>query len=125
MPPIEVSNRFQKVLLWTRISEDRYGIPTLNPVQEILARWENKKGEMLDDKNQVVGIDARVHVVIALPIGSLMWEGKLSDFPSDTTSITNLMQVIACEDAKDIKGRQIRREYGLKRFTQKLPNITV
>lgn len=125
MPAPELTSRHQKAVLWKRISEDRYGIPTIQAAQEITVRWENMKGELLNDKNQVIGFDATIHTVESIPVGSLVWEGKLSTLPDDTTSLTGLMQVIFCQDAYDIKGRALRREYKLKRFTERLPTVSV
>jgi hypothetical protein len=123
MPAPELDYRFQKAQLWQRTGNDEYGNPLLSGREEVKVRWERKELQMIGPDGQPIKIDVLVIAVIEIPNGSIMWEGKQGDLPNDITTITNLMEVVAYDKIPDVKGRIVRRTYGLKRYNDKLPTV--
>lgn len=92
--------------------------------QELRVRWIDGRSEAFDPQGQPTALDATVIVDREIPIGSIMWKGKLDDLlgtagPEDAT----LHQVVTVTYTPGIKARTTRRRVGLVRFRQTLPHI--
>lgn len=123
MPYPEQDYRFQKAQLWTRRGDDEYGVPLIAARQELTVRWENKQRQMISPSGQPIAVDATVIVVCDVAMGSIMWEGCVADLPDDGIPTSGLMEVVAFDNVPDVKGRVFRKTVGLKRYTDKLPEI--
>lgn len=123
MPAPELDYRFQKAQLWMRTGTDEYSNPLLSGRQELVVRWENKQIEMIGPNAQPIKLDALVQAVITIEVGSIMWEGREENLPENVEDYTNLMEVVAYDYIPDVKGRVVRRTYGLKRYNQTLPTV--
>lgn len=53
MPPPELSNRFQKAVLWEFVTFDQYGDPVVTTATEIFVRWEEVRKQKIDRKSVV------------------------------------------------------------------------
>lgn len=123
MPHPETDYRFQKAQMWEYVGDDEYVNPVVSARVELTVRWEYKQIEMLDPKGQPIKLDALVISPEEIPVKSIMWLGKESELPDDLSTITELMQVVAYDKIPDVKGRVFRKTYGLKRYTDQLPEI--
>lgn len=123
MPYPEQDYRFQKAQLWRRRGDDAYGVPLVSAREELTVRWENKQRQMLNPNGQPIAVDATVIVLCDVAMGSIMWEGCDDDLPEDGVPTSGLMEVVAYDRTPDVKGRITRRRLGLKRYTDKLPEI--
>lgn len=123
MPTPELDGRYQCAQLWRAVGVDNYSNPKVSVREEIRVRWENKSIEILDPRGLPIRVDAVVHSICDIPTDSIMWLGEAKDLPDDMRKISNLMQITVKNYTPDIKGRVIRRTYGLIRFKDKLPVI--
>lgn len=124
MPAPETDYRFQCCVFWERIGDDAYGHPLLSSPIELRVRWENVQVEFLTPDGQPIKVDALVIVTRDIPVGSILWLGRLSDLEDQQTNITNLMLCIGMDNIPDIKGRVFRRTARMKRYTDNLPTVS-
>jgi hypothetical protein len=122
MPTPETDYLFQKAVLWSatagEIDDDNDQM--VAAADEIDVRWENVDKQSIDPQGNVVAISASVVADQEIPIGSIMWLGKLKDIADPPV---DLMEVITSKSIPDIKGRETRRTYGLARFSNTLPTL--
>lgn len=125
MPTPELDSRHQCAQLWRCVGVDEYSEPLVSAREELKVRWENKSIQMVDPKGTPIRVDAIVHSTCDIEENSIMWLGVASDLPEDeqNTDIPGLMQVAIKNYTPDIKGRIVRRTYGLIRFKDRLPTI--
>lgn len=81
MPDLTIVGLRQTAILWSRYGTTAKGEPTLCPAVEIPVRWTNRSTRSQAPRDGVVAYDARVAVGQVVPIGSIMWEGAISDAP--------------------------------------------
>lgn len=124
MPTPEVAYLRQKAVLWPARFYDDYGQPKIDSSVEIKVRWITKRSETLDPQGNTVQLDATVVVDRDIAIGSTMWLGKLADWYGTGSGgdASEVMQVVTFAKTPDLKGRAIRREVGLMRFRDSLPD---
>jgi len=136
MPDIEVDALCQLALLWEASGFDDYGEQKRAAQSvEINVRWVNTQTQRLDPDGNTVAVDAVVAVDREIAVHSIMWEGGYADLwaedagtgtgtGSEWSPAGDLMEVVSSHTAKDIKGRAVRRELGLKRFRTTMPGKT-
>ena len=124
MPALESLDRKQKAAYWEAYTAanqlDNYGQRNVKSPVELKVRWVEGQREMLDAQGNSIAVDATAVVDRVIPLGSILWLGALADVPNP---ITQLHEVISRENTPDIKGRNMRRTVGLKRFRDALPTI--
>lgn len=114
MPVPELDYRFQDCTMWPRTGDDRYANPVVGEAQTLKVRWEDKQLEMIDPKGQPIKIDALLHTVDIIPVGSILLLSGSSSY----------MEAVAFDNIPDIKGRHYRKTVGLKRYTDRLPEFS-
>lgn len=120
MPPLEYLDLEDYAVLWEATGRnDDNGNPVVSdtPV-EIRCRWEEGNIESPAPQTQDLVVDAVIATGRQLPMGSILWEGRLADV---ATATRDLYEVINRSRAKDLRGRISRYEFGLKRYTDTLP----
>lgn len=131
MPPFETAHRNQRALLWTMAGPGEDGRNRRSATStELWVRWNNRQTQMLDPQNQVISVDATVVVNQEVDVGSVMWEGGQEDLEAALTGTATgntlvptslIFEVVARRVTKDIKGRNVRRTLGLKRWMNLMP----
>lgn len=117
-------DRHDDAVLWPATgAANHYGEPLVGSAVEVKVRWVHQQRDMLDPQGNTVAVDATVVADREIPIGSLMYEGPLSDWLGTGSGETpsGRMQVKAESRAEDLKGMVTRREYGLMRFRDSHP----
>lgn len=133
MPPLERMDLTEYAVMWeaSRYGRDGFQV-VLSPVQ-LRVRWEETNFDRMDANGHMITIDVVIASTQNIPIGSLMWEGKLADLSGmDTDEEVGTGSLIPDQDlyevvfrvrAKDLKGRITRYEFGLKRYKDTLPSV--
>lgn len=124
MPPLETDCLFQKAVLWMASANvfDGYGEHKVSAMKVPLdVRWEEGNAEAIDPQGNVIAIDALVVVDREITIGSIMWQGCIVDVADPPV---NLYEVFTRNGVPDLKGRNMRRVVGLKRYSNELPATT-
>lgn len=120
MPALEsyYHDRPHYAVLWTLVRYDRFGAPVVvtNPEAiELRVRWNDVFKQIVDPKGNIITIDAQVVVAVDIPVGSVMWKGRLDDVINSSTLPTNYRAVIGFNGTSDLKGRETFREVFLSR----------
>lgn len=118
MPFHGLQGRRHWAVYWARIGTDRTGQPTTtNVAAEIRCRWDDTVRTVLGPDGNPLAIDATVGGLDrAIPVGSLMWKGRLEDMPGTSqTPAQDVMRVVSYEETPDIRGRNAYREVRLSR----------
>jgi hypothetical protein len=111
----------QDAVFWeVNLTENNYGREELKAAVAIKTRWETKNKEVLDSIGNTIGIESTVVVDREIPVGSILWKGKLIDIPATPT---DLRQVVTYNETPDIKNRYVRRIVGLVKYSNELPNL--
>lgn len=123
MPAFETMDLEQVAVLWGKSGTDDYGQPTTATAIEIPVRWLTKRDEVVDAQGNTIALDATVVVERQIAVGSLMALGNLSYWVGTGSAgdESEVMEVVTYEETPDLKGREIRRSVGLKRFRDALP----
>lgn len=122
MPPLETLDRRTTVVVWEAIElRDNYGEVRVRAPREIMVKWIDTIKEVVDANGNTIRIDATMSPAESLPNGTIVFRGTLAEHSMLGPHI--LMQMIAPEENEDLKGRHIRREYGMMRYKQSLPTI--
>lgn len=95
----------------------------VNSAIEIRCRWEEKTGEIINERGETIGFSDVLLVKQDIEEGSIMWRGKISDLPSNLSELTGLRQVIKFAKIGDIKGRVFYRRVMLMKYHDTLPTI--
>ena len=85
MPPLETFDLIDRCVLLEASSYDRHGEIIVGQVPvEIACCWPSVDLVSLPTaSDDIVGQNATVHVDRAISISSIMWRGRLADFPAD------------------------------------------
>ena len=126
MPPLETAWRYQKAVLWPALTlrgrtlTDKNGQARVNLTSPVTlaVRWEDDYRDVLDPQGNTVALSATVVVAQDVVIGSRMWQGELTDWlgTGSGDDAADVMIVVTKSVAKDVKGKNIRRELGLMRY---------
>lgn len=129
MPAPETTGRLQTMVLWEAHGTDDYGQIAVLPPIELFVRWNTKRTESLDPLGNTVALDAVVIVDRKVTIGSIVWLGELADWlgtgSGSGMNDSELHEVITYSETPDIRSRVRRRELGLRRYKDALPEPTV
>ena len=125
MPDVEVSDLFQTAVYWKQaapVSYDDYGEPVIAGGQEIPCRWVAKRSGGQGNDDSQVGVAATAIIAVKIPVGSLMWLGRLRDMPGTSfLPDRDVMVVTGYNETTDIRGRSVRRSVKLARYAATLP----
>lgn len=129
MPPLETIGRHQKAVVWPITGTDRYGEPKKGEPVNLDVTWEQGTQDVLKPNGQVVTLDGIVVVDRDIPIGSIMWLAPLKTSPAleqwygvgSAGVDSGLLVVETVAVVEDLKGRHARRELGLAKFKDTLP----
>ena len=119
MPAREDMDRIHDAVLWTGVEDDRYNEKRRGQPVPLKVRWKQTVREGTDRNGNPVVLEAQVKVDREIPIGALMWKGKLEKF--DDATADNIMEVVFYNEDSDLKGRHTARSVDLKRFMEDLP----
>lgn len=128
MPPLETSDRWQTATLWEYVGKDRFGQPKVSsaPV-ELSVRWNTTRRLVLAPDGNRVALDAEAVVNRKIGIGSVMFLGELDDWRGTGSGSageeSELWEVVTYDEVPDLKGRNVRREIGLKKYRDTLPTL--
>jgi hypothetical protein len=122
MPSLEVLMRWQKAVYWSYAGNDEAGQPMVLGPRELDVRWEEIAGEAVDPQGDTIAIDGMVTVDREIPIGSLLWKGKLADLDPESQTL-KLMEAKTRHEIPDDKARNIGWEVGVQRFRGSLPQV--
>lgn len=127
-------DRRQLAVLWPALTGrdkfDEYGDVKSGVPQEIVVRWIEKEMDAIRPDGTPIRLDAQVHAVEDIAIGSVMWLA-----PNEASTAleqwygtgsagqdSGLMMVVSLSGrACDLKGRNTRREYGLVKYRDGVP----
>lgn len=124
MPPVETVDFLHYAVLWRRTGQNRFGKPIIAVPSQIRCRWIESTQEKVDAQGNTITISGQVYVNTDIPIGSLMWKGKLLDLlGTDQHPSGNVMQVISFSSTPDLKGRNHRKMATIARYMDTLPDI--
>lgn len=116
MPFHGLVGQIQKVTYWPCIGLDAHNEPILDTPQELDARWDDQQQRRTDPKGNVINYDGCVaQLDRELAVHSIVWKGGFEDLLALTT-LTDLRQVKAMEEAPDRKGRNVYREALFMRY---------
>ena len=122
MPPVEEMDLIHKAVLFEYTgSNTAYNEPRLSNPVEISCRWRERRTQTVTVEGQAVGLDATVVVNRIIPVGSLMWKGRLSAW--DDTLQDELMRVETVSGGDELRGVFTRRTVGLTRYKADLPGV--
>lgn len=98
---------------------NREGIVKVLAGAEKRVRWEEGEFEMLDPNGERIRVDVVIAAAQDIELGSIMWKGQLVNFAVPAL----LFEVVTRSTADDLDGTRTRYEFGLKRYTNQLPEI--
>lgn len=115
----------QTAVVWTAsLGYDINGRPTIvsSEGEEIRCRWEDGVEHTYGPMSETSKFDAIVYVDTEVPIGSLLWKGKLEDWPGSDIDVEDvrLMKVMEVELVPSLKNRFNLRCLRLLRYTDTL-----
>ena len=133
MPDVSVFDLFQWALLWVANVgvPDAYGQLTVSGTPMQLCpprgvRWNKVHREVLTAAGVTVTLTEQVWLAVEVPLGSVLWLGKL-DGPNGFLAqaalgpVLGLCEVVTSKWTVDLKGRKARNEVGLMRYRGTLP----
>lgn len=135
MPPLWCADLKDWAVLWPFERGDHRGTLLRGEPEEIRVRWDWRTEDVVDATGQRIRIDATVAVGQDIAIDSWIWLGRLDDWyeagsapPESASGLlgsgNNLCQVRLYLSAKDIKNRETRRQIGVVRFANTLPELS-
>lgn len=118
MPALEVSDLTQQAVLWAMSNYDSFGQPAVGDPIQINVRWVWHHREVVDAKGNTISLAADVAAAQDIPINSHMWLGTLDQWNSNGMSQVNqdLYEVKTSDNVPDVKGRNVRRTFGLMKL---------
>ena len=120
MPSLETFDLLGEVYVWQKTGDDGFGRPVLTVVGELPARVVLRRRDALDPQGNAVSTDATVVTGEALAVGSLLTE----ETPPGTGTFAPdgaVFQVVTTTRAPDVKGRTVRYEHGVVRYSEEFP----
>ena len=126
MPALVDRRRHQTAVLWAASGTDEFAenkvdaAVELDPDKQTGVRWETGNKDWVNNRGVTVAIDSTVVVDRAIPVGSIMWLGKLVDLASPPV---DLRVVVDYQETPNIKNRNIRRTVLLEKHSDTLPTV--
>lgn len=123
MPPPEIFERHQYAVLWEVASYDDYGRQRVYEPVELRVRWNTTRRQGTRPDGTPVNLTALVVVNATVPIGSLLWLGRLSEWygTGSAGNDSELVEVVGFRNTPDLKNRYRRRELDCTRWQDELP----
>jgi hypothetical protein len=121
---IETAFRHQHVVAWMRNGTNQDGEPTVAPPIQLRVRLSKNQQELPDTDGRTIISQANAVVDRPLPLGSILWEGKLADWVmADPNAPRQLYEVMRASEVPSITGRRFRRIVHLGFYKSKLPKV--
>lgn len=124
MPELEVDDLGDFAVLLAAGGYNRYGrIGVTDVPVEIPCRWVENVQSAGGSAVDTAAVIAQVYVDRAIDLSSILWHGRLADFPQDWEDSANgLVEVSNFHDAPDVELRSPRRWVDVTRFRDELPH---
>lgn len=123
MPPVEeIGSYLDFCVVLDAGNFGRDGEPKVSDVpREIRCRWV--EGDVSQGSSETIGIVATVEVLEDLIIGSVLWHGRLADFPRDWPEDAPAELVVIDDTHKEpsIDQRTFKRVCNVSRWRDELP----
>lgn len=127
MPALEVSDCTLDAVLWSKVGNDRQNELIVDYPKGVRVRWTERTGFGTDARGDQLAIDVSAAVACCeVPLGSLMWLGGMDALPGTADPpepTSDIYQAMTRSQAYDVKGRLLRTEVGLKRYTDRMPTV--
>lgn len=128
MPPLERTDMNHWFVLWEYVRGDRNSEPiVLSPI-ELPCRWEDGHAELVDrfSSNIDEGIDIMLATIKEIRLNSIVWRGRLQNLEQYPNNVPpfDIGEILISDVADDIKARDTRYEYGVRRF-KNVPRFTI
>lgn len=136
MPPLAYSDCRTPAVYWPQAGYGNDGLPYVlaDTFEEIKVSWTQRLRTGTDPKGNAVTTTVTIGALrivdglsCRLALDSFIWLGKVEDFtgtasePVPLADPDRLWQVVTEDVADDFRGRTTRYEYGLMRFSDRLP----
>lgn len=105
-------------MLWPSIGVDADGEAKVGPAVQVLTRWEQGRGNTSRPHSAEESVTATIIVDRVVPIGSILWKGKINAVPE---VIHDLVRVMDYREVPDIKGRNKQRLVLVSAYSDKIP----
>ncbi len=120
MPPPETFERNADVVVWPKVGDTIAGEPELDEPVELEVRWERTKRDARRADGTIINLDASLVLDQEVAVGSIVWIGTLADWYGSGSAAmlsqrADLYRVETYEEVPDVKGREVRREAGLRK----------
>lgn len=122
MPPLERMDFHDTLVLWGYVGTDRQGDPVVAQPMQLPCRWEEGQTEIPDPMGNKITVDSVIATTQDILENSIVWQGTLDSIRNAKT-LTYLYEVVIKTHAKDLKGRIVRYEYGLRRYKDTIPKV--
>jgi hypothetical protein len=121
--PIEVDDLHGYATLFELAGRDDEGEAILANPRELRVKWDKVYKQAKLSETETVTIMATVVVDQDVPLNSLLWEGRLTDWYGTGSDDVGgeMMQVILLNSSKDVKYRNTRRTLELCRYRDRVP----
>jgi hypothetical protein len=119
--PLETDGLTQNAVLWRANGVDSFGEHRVEAPVNIPVRWIKGKRENVDTSQTSEVVTDKVIVDRVIPLGSIMWLGKLEEFPYP---LEDIRSVVDFRETPDIKNREMRRVVMLSNFHGSPPPAT-
>jgi hypothetical protein len=118
VPPVETADLVFTITLWPAAGTDVYAEVIRGEPVEIMASWELRRRDTQSAKTGAVALDGLAFVGRRIAIGSLVYLGDYDAWLGTGSGAddNDLMTVVSYDEVPDLKGRQITRTVGLRRY---------
>jgi len=120
MPQMEISDLHQRAVYQAANGFNNYGEPKVDAAVEICVRWETRRKEITDSDGNTIALESNAIVDREIKVGSTLWLGELTDYPSPPT---DLRRVMTYTEIPDVKNRIARRTVGMIKLSDTLPDL--
>jgi hypothetical protein len=103
--------RKQKAVLWTQSGKDEFGSIVFNAPVEIMCRWEDKRGQILNRQDEQVPSMSTVYVDRSVKIGDKLKKGELdSNTPLDPKEDRDAFEIQGWAETPNLKAKEFLYE---------------
>lgn len=119
---VEIFDCVDYAVLWEATGIDAYGVVKVASPVQIRCRWNDSPRDSNESQSHKVGITVKISALQSIPMQSVLWHGKLVDLP---VIPTDLCQVKSIDGGLDVHGIAERFEYGLTKYMDDIPTLTL